>query len=68
MWYYSWCMMTSHINSEVSEKFYEPFGQQIGFDAMLPVIQLEYETVDISVVCVLLCVWWECEDRPSIYQ
>ena len=61
-------MMTSHINREMSEKFSEPFGQPIGFDAILPVTQLEHDTVDISVVCILLCVWWECEDWPSIYQ
>ena len=49
--------MTSHINREMSEKFSEPFGQPIGFDAILPVTQIEHDTVDISVVCILLCVW-----------
>ena len=61
--------MTSHINREISENFSEPFGQPIGFDAILPVTQLEHDTVDISVVCILLCVGWEGEDRcPGVVE
>ena len=59
--------MTSHINIGMSEKFSEPFGQPIGFDAILPVTHLEHDTVDKLVVCILLCVWWECEDRSELF-
>ena len=51
----------------MSEKFSEPFEQPIGFDAISPVTQLEHDTVDISVVCILLCVWWEGEDRGELF-
>ena len=51
------------LKREISENFFEPFGQPIGFDAVFPVSRIEHDTVDILVVCILLCVWWECEYR-----
>ena len=49
-------MMTSHINTKkLAQKFFdfELFGQQIGFDTILSVTWLEYDTVDILYPCII---------------
>ena len=42
-----WCMMGSHINTVSRQKFFELFGQQIGFSKIMSVCRLEHNNVDI---------------------